>query len=193
MAFTAYITFVAGNTLTASQLNQQLRDDGNFLLNGKAIVEKYYLKTADYTLVMPEATWTNIDSANLQVTLASTFSSGRVRVGIKLYAVVTGTSITKAMFDISIDNKTYSGSGSLNAGGVATATPMTNGLAVVSNDTGYSGSSVQQQVNIEAIITNLAINTTHTFEPMYQTVNGGSGVAKVISTYHPYEIIVEEI
>lgn len=197
MAFTPYLTFVAANTLTAAQLNQQLRDNGNFLLNGKFVASKYYLKgTGDYTLTMPQATWTNVDSTNLQLTTPNTFSSGRVRVTISLTAAVSydASNLINENLDISIDNKAFSGSGSVNANGVATATPLAHGLVTIANNVTYQNAATIREVTMIAVITGLTTGVTHTFEPMYTTSRaGGTGSAYILGTTEPYYIIVEEL
>ena len=114
MAWTTPRTWVAGEVVTASQLNAHVRDNLNFLLNGRILSYIVRAGSSDYTTT--STSFTPVDTTNLRIT--ATPNSGRV--------VLVATGHWKHS---SSTGKLY-GDFILDAAGAATRVGGTDGLAL---------------------------------------------------------------
>jgi hypothetical protein len=199
MAWTTPPTFTTA-VLASSTMNSALRDNTNYLLNGKNLQTKMYYKGADYNYVAVNATWTAVDTINLRLTSASTQSSGRFRVYARFYATATatGTGTCEMDFDVIIDS-TYFLSVALVNGGVATTGNPANNQALFRLAAANSFANVPNLsiVTLDGYITGLSTGATHTFDltKLLPTFNNGTGAATatIYGTNNPIVMLVEEI
>lgn len=94
MPWTTPITWTAGSVVGASQLNQQVRDNLNYLLSRPHQVIK-----RDATYTTTSTAFVEMDSVNLSITL--TLSGSAVLVGF------SATIVNPAQFDLSVDGVRY--------------------------------------------------------------------------------------
>lgn len=76
MPWTSTYTWTAGETVTATKMNEQLRDNMGYVHSGKPISIITRQGSSDYTT--SSATFTAVDTTNLRITL--TVTTGRVIV-----------------------------------------------------------------------------------------------------------------
>ena len=140
MAWTTPKTWVAGNTLTAAELNEQVRDNLTFL-NSKPSADYVLDEASDYTTT--SGTFVDIDSTNLSLSI--TTGGGDVLAWFTAICYPNTTnSPTHANFDIDVDGSRIGGDDGLQiaiASGSGTYAYDQRGFFVVRLITGLSAGS----------------------------------------------------
>ncbi len=105
MPWTTEPTFVSGQIVGASDLNTYLRDDMNFVFNGKALAQTMYAKGSDYTTT--STSMVDIDATNLALTI--TVTTGRVRINFAGYFYSDSAVSRVAFIDVLVDGTSING------------------------------------------------------------------------------------
>lgn len=166
MAWVTPITFVSNTQLTAAQLNQNVRDNQNFLLNGKIINKVSYTGAANYTTVA--TSFGDVDATNLIAT--SVITSGNVCVTVT-FTTSMSLAAVRGQFDVIVDSTTRSGG--------------TNGSFEVINQTVQSST-----MTMVCYFTGLSA-ASHTFKPQWKVASGTGTIYS--STNDTIIMVVEEI
>ena len=74
MAWVAPRTWTAGEVVTASMMNQDVRDNMNYVLSGRGVAQVKVLSASNYTIT--SSTFVYVDTTNLALTLS--INSGRI-------------------------------------------------------------------------------------------------------------------
>lgn len=164
MAYVASGTFTTGQLIGASDLNQQIRDNEAYLLNGRQVVRQIYLKGSSTTNT--STTFADIDTTNLRLTVPAT-ASGRVRISVALNG---GTSAAAMQFRISRDS------------GAEFSGHATHGNAGISNTTAAN-------LFFEDYFTGLTL-ASHTFDLQWR--QSGASTGTLAGTVTPVTMIAEE-
>jgi len=166
MAWTTPNSPSSGDDWTATMYRTYIRDNLNYLFSGRPIGQVHYVGAGDKTSSV--ATWADVDSTNIKVTL--TISSGRARVFASFRGAADNTASSAAEFDLAVDGTRLGDS--------------THGLARTSQNTTHFFS-------IEALATGLSVGS-HTFTIRFRNVTGGA-VTTVSNNGFPVNLVVEEI
>lgn len=168
MAYLASGTFTTGQLIGASDLNQQIRDNEAYLLNGRQLVANTWLKGSNTTNTT--ATFTSIDATDqhARITVPAT-ASGRVRIICSFQA---NTSANTGQFRLSRDAGTeFSGD-------------ATNGDIGTQNTTAST-------ICFEAVFIGLSA-ASHTFDLQFR-VNATVATVTHLGTLVPIKMIAYEI
>jgi hypothetical protein len=153
MAWTTPITWTAGTVVGAANLNEQLRDNFNYLLSRPRQAIKR-TAGADYTTT--STSFVNIDATNLSINL--TMSGSAVLVAFS--GVLRQTE--SVFLDFSVDGTRHANTS--NGIGVATLTSTAN----------------DQLAGYTILVTGLSVGS-HTFNAMWR-VASGTGVLRAINS-----------
>lgn len=158
MAWTPPTTWVAGVTVGATDLNSNIRDNMNFVFNGKAAQVVRFLSNYATT----GTSFADIDATNLIIT--KTITTGRALVafigcGADMNAV-PGATTDWGAFDIIVDSTTRAGDATYGT--------------LIWNSAGGSGYGGPQPVVI-ALFTGLSA-ASHTFKPQWKTNNAANAI-----------------
>jgi len=168
MPWTTPATWTAGQVIGATDLNTQVRDNGNYLLV-RPLKEIKRNNGADYTTTI--SSFADIDGTNLSATL--TVASGRVRLKLMISTYADSAAGRIGAFDFTMD-------------GTRQGSAFTRGLAQSYIDTN------SRIITIECVITGVS-NGSHTFKPQWASV-GAAGTLHIYSdsTNGPVTFIAEE-
>jgi hypothetical protein len=150
MPWNTPVTWTPNTVLGATQLNAQLRDNMNFVLNGKAMSYLVYNYGGSTTTSL---TFVDVDATNLKVT--GNLTSGRALVFASFVGLTT-LSGGGGYFDVIVDNTTR-------AGGV-------NGLAWIP----YANLPARP-ITMVAYFSGLSVGS-HTFKMQYRLQSAGNAV-----------------
>ncbi len=164
MAWTTPTTWVASSVVSAANLNEQVRDNFNYLLSRP---RQAIRRTAGSDYETTSTTFTPIDATHLSITL--TMSGSVVLLGFSGVAEVTGGG-SNAYYDLEIDGVRYS--------------PTANG----SLQAPFSGANAPVQLSL--IITGLSVGS-HTFRPLWRSVSGGT--ARLLAVSYPITFFAVEV
>lgn len=145
MAWTTPKTWTAGNTLTAAELNEQVRDNLDFLYN-KPGADYVMDEAVNYTTT--STTFVDVDASNLALTI--TTGGGDVLVWLS-NAYMTCTIRDGVHFDIDVDGSRAGGDD-----GIAKAEFITNA-------SGSAGATNYASLSMTYLVTGLAAGS-HTFK-----------------------------
>jgi len=159
MAWIAPPTFTSGQVVSASDLNQYIRDNTNYLFSGRALSALVQTAAGATTT---STTFVDVSSANLTVSI--TVNSGRA-ICFWMADISISTGITVS-FDWIVDSTTRS-SGSGTGG---------NGLLQFTN-----ANAVASSITLIGIFTGLSVGS-HTFRPQWRVGSGTGTLAAVQST-----------
>lgn len=130
MAWTTPPTFVSGQVVTASDMNNLVRDNETYLLSGRPKNAVFRDNNGSYTTT--STSFVDIDGTNLSITL--TLNGSAVLIGFSGAVTMTGNPMR---FDISVDGTLLGAAG---VDGMAIVT--TNGpICLVALKTGLSAGS----------------------------------------------------
>lgn len=152
MAWNTPYTFTSGEVVSASRLNAQIRDNMNYLLNGRPFGQIVREGTSDYTTT--NTTFTPVDATNLRHTL--TPNSGRIK--LTAMGQWSNSGDNNMYMDFILDNA-----------GAATRVGGTSGLR--QQRQGNNGTSVWP-FTVVGVFTGLSA-TSHTFDLAWR-VNAGT-------------------
>jgi len=190
MAWTTPITWAANQQLTSALFNQQLRDNQNWLFNGKVMSFKSYLPGTNYSITSTSS-WLFLDNTNLLIT-TPTINSGRLKATITFNSVISNPGANAiCLYDVLMDS-TYFGSNQ--AGGALVGSPS-SGLGAVGYGTiNGVASPASNSLKLTAIFNNVPV-TTHTIGlAYYYSITGGGGATCYVEgRYNPITITVEEL
>lgn len=190
MAWTTPITWAANQQLTSALFNQQLRDNQNWLLNGKGMTFKSYRPGTNYSITIASS-WNYLDNTNLMIT-TPVITSGRMKATITFNSVISNPGANASCYFDIIMNGTYYGSSQ--TGGALTA-GSSYGLGMVGNGAAYGiASPASSSIKITAIYTNLPFSNFTIGLVYFYTVSGGGGsTCFVEGVYNPITITTEEL
>jgi hypothetical protein len=157
MAWTTPQTWTAGSVVSASQLNEQLRDNLSYLLSRP---HQRIARTAASDYTTASAAFVDIDSVNLSITL--TIASGAVLVGFSGVAQFDGGGSVRPAFDLAVDGVRH--------------TTAADGL--ISLD-GLSG-ALWLPVTFTALAVGLTVGA-HVFRPVWRNVGTGAATLRAVS------------
>lgn len=148
MAWTAPSTWSSTVPISATTLNEQVRDNMSYVHSGKPVAAIRYSQGSDY--LTASGTFVNVDATNLSFTLNCT--TGRVLVMAAAHLYTTGVA-GNVYLDVSIDGTRQGGSQGLVKHQVA--------------------SNITQDTHIQFVKTGLSTGS-HTFTLMWATATGGT-------------------
>ena len=165
--WTTPITWNVDQLVTNTDLNQQLRDNLDYLLspNHERIIRD---NSGDYSITNV-TTFQDIDSTNLSITLVA--HGGPVWVHFQAIGKSNGTA-HEGYFDIAID-------------GVRLGNSYTQGLARIQSD-----GTVWPTISVGVLLTSLAA-ATYTLRPQWRTATSNTVTLRSSTTYVP--VIFEAI
>jgi len=182
MAWTTPVTFNTGDPLTAVTLNQQVRDNLNYLYEPPRDVTN---NSAVYSIAvasLPSAPTTAIDDVNLGVSLTTT---GR-DIQLAIRGIMSRTAATAEgylCFDFFIDGLTYASTG--------TATPANRGIGGISYY--QTSSNGRHMFNVNFLLRGLSAGS-HIFLPRWAHGNiVGTGNISILGTDMATQVFVTEI
>lgn len=120
MAWTTPSTFTASNVLEAADLNEQLRDNMSYVHSGKPATVIARNNTTDYT---PGASFADVDTTNLSITLSVT--TGRVLVMVACQISAVFQQSYTCSFDVTVDGTRQGGSDGIYTGHIASGVAST--------------------------------------------------------------------
>lgn len=164
MAWTTPLTWTAGSVVSAASLNEQVRDNFNYLLSRPRQAIK---RTAASNYETTSTTFTPIDATHLSITL--TLSGSAVLLGFSGVAEVPSGG-GNAYYDMQIDGVRYS--------------PTANG----SLQAPFSGANTPVQLSL--LITGLSVGS-HTFLPLWRSVTGST--ARLLAVSYPITFFAVEV
>jgi len=190
MAWTTPITWTASQQLTSALFNQQLRDNQNWLLNGKGITFKSYRPGTNYSITGTSA-WNYLDGTNLLIT-TPTINSGRIKATITFNSVISNPGANASCYFDILMNGTYYGSSQT---GGALVGGSSYGLGMVGYGTTFGvASPASNSLKLTAIYTGLPVtNFTIGLVYFYTVVGGGGSTCFVEGVYNPITITAEEL
>jgi hypothetical protein len=156
MAWTTPQTWVAATVVSAAQLNEQLRDNLNYLLSRP---HQRIIRTAAADYTTTSTTFVDIDSTNLSITLA--VSGSAVMVGFSGMAQFVNVG-SHPVFDFTVDGVRY--------------TTTSSGLV------GYEGTSgaFVGTVTYTALVVGLTVGT-HVFRPVWRNATTGTVTLRAVN------------
>lgn len=156
MAWTTPQTWTAGSVVSASQLNEQLRDNMAYLLNRphQRIVRT---ATADYTTA--SAAFVDIDSVNLSITL--TLSGSAVLLGFSGMTLLDSGGAVAPAFNLTVNGSLY--------------TTAPNGLVSVEGQ-GF----LWTPVSFTVLVVGLSVGS-HVFRPVWRRLSTNAVTLRAIS------------
>ena len=182
MAWTTPVTFNTGDPLTAVTLNQQVRDNLNYLYEPPRDVTN---NSAVYTVTvasLPSTPTTAIDDVNLGVSLTTTGRDIQLAIrGVMSRTVAVAEGFL--CFDFFIDGLTYASTG--------TATPANRGIGGI----GYSQAAVtgRHMFNVSFLLRGLSAGS-HIFLPRWAHSSGvATGNISILGTDMATQVFVTEI
>lgn len=188
MAWTSPKTWIDGNKLSALELNEQLRDNLNYLF-AKPSASYILDEAANYTTT--SNSWVDIDSTNLALSI--TTGGGDVLVWFNGLVVPYNASTARVGLDIDVDGSRIAGdhgivSKNTYASG-AYFVPSVSPLTIVRLVTGLSAGShtfkLQWIVNYSAVLfagagtTNFVYNTSAQNVDLYGDIHAQFGVREL--------------
>ncbi|PJF30840.1 MAG: hypothetical protein CUN51_06550 [Candidatus Thermofonsia Clade 1 bacterium] len=155
MPWTTPTTWVSAQVVTATQLNEQLRDNMNYLLSRP---HQRIIRVASSNYTTTSTTFVDIDATNLSITL--TISGSAVLVGFSGVAEVNSGPFY--CFDFTVDGNRY--------------TTVSNGLLEVHTATGF----IHVPASYTALVMGLTVGS-HTFRPVWRATSGTATLRAVNS------------
>ena len=193
MPYTPPHTWVNGEIPGETVMNQEVRDNTIFALNGKQIVQKRYTGAANYTLTGAGGTsWADVDGTNLSLAVASSFITQRLRCKAVFWAAINYTDAGatppyKGYFDLMVDGATF----------LSTLTGTSNyGSAMVSTGAGapvpIATINIPQLITIEGLFTGLTANAVHTVKLRWKIDHAQAQLIVYNNTEPPVFMMIEE-
>lgn len=155
MAWTTPLTWSAGSVVSAANLNEQVRDNHNYLISRPH--QRIIRAVSDYSTT--STTFVNIDATNLSIDL--TTSGTAVLVGFN--GVIRQTE--SVYLDLNVDGTRYANT--------------TNGIGIAT----ISSTANDQLSGFVVLVTGLSVGS-HQFRPMWR-VASGTGVLRSASSSSP--------
>lgn len=155
MPWTSTYTWTAGETVTATKMNEQLRDNMAYVHDGTPVSINLHNDGADYTTT--SATFADVDATDLAKSITTT--TGRVLI------CVTATISTSVSAEVSLD---------IDCDGSKIGTANTNGLCTHNCNT-------RSTMSFTVMKTGLS-NGSHTFKLQWKTSAGTATMRSTTST-----------